>query len=61
MARRGEFRLEFIVYSHWWGLVLVSALNETPDRVGLRYARKVFRDGFLRHPRGFEIELPAVN
>ncbi|HWY87389.1 MAG TPA: hydroxysqualene dehydroxylase HpnE, partial [Gemmataceae bacterium] len=44
----------------FWGLVLVSALNETPDRIGLRYARKVFRDGFLRHPRGFEIELPAV-
>jgi squalene-associated FAD-dependent desaturase len=44
----------------FWGLVLVSALNETPDRIGLRYARKVFRDGFLRHTRGFQIELPAV-
>jgi squalene-associated FAD-dependent desaturase len=44
----------------FWGLVLVSALNETPDRIGLRYARKVFLDGFLRHRRGFEIELPAV-
>jgi squalene-associated FAD-dependent desaturase len=44
----------------FWGLVLVSALNETPDRIGLRYARKVFRDGFLGHRRGFEIELPAV-
>ena len=44
----------------FWGLVLVSALNETPDRIGLRYARKVFLDGFLRHRRGFDIELPAV-
>jgi squalene-associated FAD-dependent desaturase len=44
----------------FWGLVLVSALNETADRIGLRYARKVFVDGFLRHRRGFEIELPAV-
>jgi squalene-associated FAD-dependent desaturase len=44
----------------FWGLVLVSALNETPDRIGLRYARKVFVDGFLRHPRGFEVELPVV-
>jgi squalene-associated FAD-dependent desaturase len=44
----------------FWGLVLVSALNETPDRIGLRYARKVFLDGFLRHRRGFEVELPAV-
>jgi squalene-associated FAD-dependent desaturase len=44
----------------FWGLVLTSALNETPDRVGLRYARKVFVDGFLRHRRGFEVQLPAV-
>lgn len=46
--------------NRFWGLVLVSALNESPDRIGLRYARKVFVDGFLRHRRGFEIELPSV-
>lgn len=44
----------------FWGLVLTSALNESPDRVGFRYARKVFVDGFLRHCRGFEVELPSV-
>ena len=44
----------------FWGLVLVSALNESPDRIGLRYARKVFLDGFMRHRRGFEVELPTV-
>lgn len=44
----------------FWGLVLVSALNEVPERIGLRYARKVFVDGFLRHRRGFEIGLPRV-
>jgi squalene-associated FAD-dependent desaturase len=44
----------------FWGLVLTSALNETPDRVGLRYARKVFLDGFLHHRRGFEVILPTV-
>jgi squalene-associated FAD-dependent desaturase len=44
----------------FWGLVLVSALNESPDRIGLRYARKVFVDGFLRHRRGFEVEIPSV-
>jgi squalene-associated FAD-dependent desaturase len=44
----------------FWAVVLTSALNESPDRVGLRYARKVFLDGFLRHRRGFEIELPTV-
>ena len=44
----------------FWGVVLVSALNEVPERIGLRYARKVFLDGFLRHRRGFEVEVPAV-
>jgi squalene-associated FAD-dependent desaturase len=44
----------------FWGLVLVSALNETVDRIGLKYARKVFRDGFLSHRRGFEVSVPAV-
>jgi squalene-associated FAD-dependent desaturase len=41
-------------------LVLVSALNETVDRIGLRYARKVFRDGFLSHRRGFEVQVPSA-
>jgi squalene-associated FAD-dependent desaturase len=45
---------------HFWGVVLTSALNETPERIGLRYARKVFLDGFLRHRRGFEVQLPTV-
>jgi squalene-associated FAD-dependent desaturase len=44
----------------FWGLVLTSTLNEVPERIGLRYARKVFVDGFLRHRRGFELELPCV-
>src|SRR5262249_15814325 len=44
----------------FWGLVLVSALNEDPDRVGLRYARKVFVDGFMRHRDGFTVEVPTV-
>jgi zeta-carotene desaturase len=46
--------------ARFWGLVLTSALNESPDRIGLRYARKVFVDGFLRHRRGFEVEVPTV-
>ena len=44
----------------FWGVVLKSTLNESIERVGLRYARKVFLDGFLRHRRGFEIGLPTV-
>ena len=48
------------IVDRFWGLVLVSALNESPQRIGLRYARKVFIDGFLRHRRGFEVEVPSV-
>ena len=44
----------------FWRVVLVSALNEEPERIGLRYARKVFVDGFLKHRRGFEVEIPTV-
>jgi squalene-associated FAD-dependent desaturase len=40
--------------------VLTSALNETVDRVGLKYARKVFRDGFVRHRDAFTVHVPAV-
>src|SRR5581483_4677505 len=43
-----------------WGIVLVSALNESVDRIGLRYARQVFRDAFLTDRRGFEVEVPTV-
>jgi squalene-associated FAD-dependent desaturase len=44
----------------FWGLILTSALNEIPDSLGRRYARKVFLDAFLRHRRGFEVEIPTV-
>ncbi|MCI0741873.1 MAG: hydroxysqualene dehydroxylase HpnE [Gemmataceae bacterium] len=57
LARHGQSPR---MVARFWGVVLVSALNETPDRVGLRYARKVFLDAFLRHPRGFEVEIPKV-
>ena len=44
----------------FWSVVLTSALNESIDRLGLKYARKVFRDGFLSHRRGFEVSVPTV-
>ncbi len=44
----------------FWGVVLVSALNESVERLGLKYARKVFRDGFLRHRDGFVVHIPTV-
>src|SRR5262249_37619982 len=43
-----------------WGVVLTSPLNETPERIGVRYARKGFVEAFLRRPRGFEVELPSA-
>ena len=46
--------------ARFWGTVLTSALNESPERIGLRYARKVFVEGFLRHRRGLDVELPRV-
>ena len=48
------------IIDRFWGLVLISALNESPDRIGLRYARKVFVDGFLNHRKGFEVQIPSV-
>jgi squalene-associated FAD-dependent desaturase len=44
----------------FWSIVLVSALNETVDRVGLKYARKVFVDAFLSGRGGFEVQIPTV-
>jgi len=57
LYRHGQTRR---TVDRFWGLVLTSALNETPERIGLRYARKVFVEGFLKHRRGFEVELPVV-
>ncbi|MFL5330755.1 MAG: hydroxysqualene dehydroxylase HpnE [Gemmataceae bacterium] len=44
----------------FWSVVLVSALNESVDRIGLKYARKVFVDGFLTDRRGSEVQIPKV-
>ncbi len=44
----------------FWSLILTSALNESTDRIGVRYARKVFLDAFLRDRREFEVEIPTV-
>lgn len=44
----------------FWGTVLVSALNETLDRMDVGHARKVFLDGFLRNREGAAMEVPLV-
>jgi squalene-associated FAD-dependent desaturase len=57
LARVGQPRR---AVERFWGLVLVSALNETVERVGLRYAHQVFTEGFLGSRRAFEVHLPRV-
>lgn len=46
--------------NRFWSVVLVSALNESIERIGLKYARKVFRDAFWLDRRGFEVQVPTV-
>ena len=48
------------IVDRFWGVILTSALNESVDRVGVKYARKVFLDGFVRDRTGFVVEVPAV-
>lgn len=44
----------------FWNVILVSALNESIHQIGLKYARKVFVDGFMRHREGSTVYLPKV-
>jgi squalene-associated FAD-dependent desaturase len=44
----------------FWTPVLVSALGETVDRAGVRYARKVFVDGFMASRHGWEMQVPRA-
>ncbi len=44
----------------FWHVVLVSALSETLDRIGVAQARKVFVDAFLANRRGWEVQVPSV-
>jgi squalene-associated FAD-dependent desaturase len=44
----------------FWSVVLTSALNETIDRIGLRPARKVFVDGFVRGRHSWEVMVPTI-
>ncbi|MGL6076041.1 MAG: hydroxysqualene dehydroxylase HpnE [Fimbriiglobus sp.] len=46
--------------ARYWAIVLVSALNESIERVGVKYARKVFVEGFMAHRDGFRVEVPKV-
>lgn len=44
----------------YWGVVLVSALNETLDRIDYRYARQVFMEGFFASKHACTVSIPTV-
>ncbi len=44
----------------FWNLVLVSALGETPNRISVPQAQKVFVDAFLANRSGWEVSIPVV-
>jgi zeta-carotene desaturase len=46
--------------AHFWQPVLVSALNEEPERIAAHHAFMLFREGFLTDRRAYEIGIPAV-
>ncbi|QVL30393.1 hydroxysqualene dehydroxylase HpnE [Telmatocola sphagniphila] len=45
----------------FWNVVLVSALNMRVEEVGLKYARKVFREAFWVNREGLNISLPKTS
>ena len=45
---------------HFWGPVLVSALNEDLDRCSTRYAAQVFRESFLKSAEAGRMGIPAI-
>lgn len=44
----------------FWSAVVTSACNERPQNVAARYALQVFQQGFLAHPRAYEVGVAAV-
>jgi squalene-associated FAD-dependent desaturase len=46
--------------AHFWGPVIVSALNEEPERTAAHYAFHLFREAFLKDRKGFEVGVPTV-
>ena len=44
----------------FWSVIIISALNELPERVAADYAIQVFRDGFLCHEDAARMGLPNV-
>ena len=46
--------------ARFWRPIVVSALNEEPETCSTAYAVRLFRQGFLDHPRAFHVGIPRV-
>ena len=74
IGRAGRARLGDESFEHWlgrhgqtrsaidrfWGVIVISACNESLDRVAARYALQVFQDGMLNHAASSRMGLSAV-
>lgn len=57
LARHGQTEN---TVNRFWHVVLVSALSESLDRIGVSQARKVFVDAFLSHRDGWQVQIPTA-
>jgi squalene-associated FAD-dependent desaturase len=57
LARHGQTRK---AVDRFWKPVLVSALNEDPDRMSVHYAAKVIHDSLLLSPRAGRMGVPTI-
>jgi hydroxysqualene dehydroxylase len=48
------------VIEKFWAVIIISALNETPDRVAAHHAMQVFQEGFLAHADAYAMGVSAV-
>ena len=55
-----EHRQPIGAVKKYWELVIVSACNESLDRVSAKYALQVFQEGFLHHVDAYEMGLAEV-
>jgi len=55
-----EQKMPAAAVERFWAVVLTSALGESLDRASIKYARKVFVDGFMANAAGYVMEVPAL-
>jgi squalene-associated FAD-dependent desaturase len=74
MGKAGREKLHDISFQQWleqqdqprgavekfWSVVVISAINELPERMAAPYAIHVFQDAFMASERGYEMGLSAV-